>query len=237
MKTQISTAAAGPRSFAVADGTLEALKWSALVLMTGDHVNKYLLGDRVHLLFILGRLVMPIFAFVLAYNLARPGVLEAGAARRTAVRLLAVGVLSTPAFLALNTLLAGWWPLNIMFMLLVAVLAIALLHRGGAIGIAGAAFVAAIGGSSVEFWWPAVLLCVGFWLYARRPGASALVLIVASCAALWVINRNHWALAALPLVLLADKVTLRVPRIRWAFYAFYPLHLSVIWLLSRSFHG
>jgi hypothetical protein len=30
------------KPFHFSDGTLEALKWLGLILMTGDHVNKYL---------------------------------------------------------------------------------------------------------------------------------------------------------------------------------------------------
>jgi len=32
----------GHRPWAMADGSLEAIKWAALVLMVFDHVNKYL---------------------------------------------------------------------------------------------------------------------------------------------------------------------------------------------------
>ena len=60
----------------VSNGTIEGLKWVGLLLMTGDHVNKYLFAERLPGLSELGRLAMPIFGFVLAYNLARPGALE-----------------------------------------------------------------------------------------------------------------------------------------------------------------
>ncbi|MBK7549911.1 MAG: hypothetical protein IPI20_19875 [Rhodoferax sp.] len=68
------TRASGPLH--IDNGTLEALKWLALVLMTGDHVNKYVLADSLPGLFELGRLAMPLFMFVLAYNLARPGAFQ-----------------------------------------------------------------------------------------------------------------------------------------------------------------
>ena len=56
----------------VADGTLEALKGLALLLMSADHVNKYLLNGTVPALFDAGRLALPDFTFVLACNLGRP---------------------------------------------------------------------------------------------------------------------------------------------------------------------
>jgi len=101
----------------IANGTIEALKWLALVLMIGDHINKYLLNDTVAWLYDAGRLTMPLFVFVLAYNLARPGALESGAYRRTMIRLAVFGALASPAFLALGGLVNGWWPLNILFTL------------------------------------------------------------------------------------------------------------------------
>jgi hypothetical protein len=43
-----------------------------------------------------------------------------------------------------------------------------------------------------------------------------------------VVNGNAWSLAAIPIVLAASRVTLRLPRLKWAFYAFYPAHLLVL---------
>ena len=42
-------------------GSVETLKWLALVLMVLDHVNTYLLGGSVPWMFAAGRTVMPIF--------------------------------------------------------------------------------------------------------------------------------------------------------------------------------
>lgn len=58
----------------LSDGSIELLKWLALILMTGDHINKYLLDYSNDILFNMGRLVLPIFVFVLAYNLTRKGI-------------------------------------------------------------------------------------------------------------------------------------------------------------------
>ena len=60
-----------------------------------------------------------------------------------------------------------------------------------------------------------------------------LVLWIASLAALYVINRNLWAIAALPLIFAAGQVNIKVPRIRLGFYIYYPVHLAVLWVLER----
>ncbi|MBD4168411.1 conjugal transfer protein TraX, partial [Xanthomonas citri pv. citri] len=70
------------------------------------------------------------------------------------------------------------------------------LERGGMTNIVAACVIALLGGSSVEFWWPTILMGVAVWFYAKRPTATALVVAVLTCATLAVINRNFWALAA-----------------------------------------
>lgn len=215
------------------DGTLEALKWLGLFLMTLDHVNKYLLHSEAVLLFDPGRVVMPIFAIVLAYNLARPDAVDRAAYPRVMQRMAIAGVLATPPFIALGGLGWGWWPLNIMFTLLVAT-GVLYLSQGGKIGRVLAVGLFIIGGAFVEFWWPALAITVGAWSYFRRPSWTALLLALIGLAALFFINKNMWALAALPLFVLASRVDLPVPRLRWIFYAFYPLHLAGIWLLRNA---
>ncbi|VTU46193.1 conjugal transfer protein TrbP (plasmid) [Variovorax sp. SRS16] len=227
LQAAASPATAVPRLH-VADGTLEAIKWLALVLMTGDHVNKYLFNETLPYLFELGRLAAPLFAFVLAYNLARPGAMTRGAYQRTMRRLAVVGLLATPAFLALGGLLGGTYPLNIMFMLLASTAAMYLLERGEH---AAALTVIVIGGALVEFWWPAIGFAIAVWSFARSSTWRDLIFAFACCALLWVINRNFWALAALPLLGVLSRIDLAIPRVWWIFYAFYPAHLVALWLI------
>lgn len=227
-------AAPAPPRLAVADGTVEGLKWLALVLMTGDHVNKYLFNATLPVLFEIGRLALPIFVFVLAYNLARPGALERGVHSRAMSRLALFGALASVPFMALGNLYAGWWPLNVMFTLLVVTATVWLIERGGKLRLAAAGVVLVLGGSLVEFWWPAVIFGLAVWSYTRRPNWTAAVIGVLACAALQLINGNPWALAALPIFWLASRMDLRLPRLRWAFYIYYPLHLAALWLIRFS---
>jgi len=212
----------------VADGTLEALKWLGMVLMTVDHVNKYLFNGTSATAFAIGRLALPIFAFVLAYNLARPGVLAQGIYLRIAVRLLVFGLLATPPFIVLGGLIVGVYPLNTLFTLLVATGVIFLVDSSRTVA---AILVFAAGGVLVEFWWPALGLCVAMWLFARSPNWSNLLLVIACCAGLQVVNGNAWALAAFPIILSASYWKLTVRRWRWLFYAYYPAHLTALWVL------
>jgi TraX protein len=216
---------------AIPEGSLEALKWLALVLMTLDHVNKYLLHTTVPAMFNAGRLAMPLFAIVLAHNLARPDALATGSYRRVMTRLAIAGAVTTLPFVALGGLGWGWWPLNIMFTFLVATAAIALIDTGQTFKRIAAVGLLLIGGLFVEFWWPALAILMATWSYRKRPNWPALALGLAGLASLHWINHNDWALAALPLVLLAGRINLPLPKLRRVFYLFYPAHLAVIWLV------
>ena len=217
----------------LSSGTLEALKWLALLLMTIDHVNKHLLQASVPELFVAGRLALPLFGFVLGYNLARPGALANGVYSRTARRLALFGSIASVPFIALGGLGWGWWPFNIMATLLVATLCAWLIDVGGPARLALACTVFIVGGALVEFWWAGLAACLLAWAYCRWPSWVKLALWAGTLASLYIINRNLWALAALPLIFAAGQVKLAVPRGRLAFYVYYPAHLAVLWALAR----
>jgi len=212
----------------IPDGTLEALKWIALALMLLDHVNTFLYDRTLPGAYQAGRWVAPVFAFVLAYNLARPGALQRGAHQRTMKRLAVFGVLASPPFMAL---IDHWWPLNILFLLLTATAVIYGLERGDGAGIAIAGVSFCIGGLLAEYHYPGVAMVVAAWAYCRQPTGRHFAAWVLFTASLVLLNNNLWALTAVPTLLLATHIDLRVPRLRWAFYAFYPAHLAALWWL------
>ena len=220
----------------IANGTLEAIKWLALVLMTLDHINKYLFDHKLPVCFELGRLAMPLFVFVLAYNLARPGSLAAGAHWRTGKRLALYGSVASVPYIAQGTVLGGWWPLNIMFTLLAATAMYWLIEHGGRVQTTLAIAVFSLSGALVEYWWPALTLALACWFYCRHPSLNRLAVLVVATALLWLVNRNLWALAALPIMLAAPRITLPTPRIPYVFYVYYPAHLVVLWALAKFIH-
>lgn len=221
------------RPVEITDGTIEALKWLGLALMTLDHVNKYLWHDSQAWAFAAGRLTMPLFGFVLAYNLARPGSLASGLHSRVAVRIAAWGLVASAPFLALGGLVQGWWPLNIMFMLLAATVLVYLAERGGLARIAMAVAVFLVAGAFVEFFWYGLAFVVLSWAYCRTRAAWSLVGMVLAAFSLVMVNGNLWAMLVLPLLLAAPRLGLLVPRVRHLFYVYYPLHLAVL-LAIRS---
>ncbi|RYE72867.1 MAG: conjugal transfer protein TraX [Oxalobacteraceae bacterium] len=213
---------------AFSEASLNAAKWLALVLMIIDHSNKYIFGGSVHWMFALGRISMPLFAFTLGYNLARPGMLINGGYRRLSIRLAIFGLLATAPFIVVNKLAHGW-PLNMMFTLLVAVVTAWMLDTGKRVQSTAAWLVFAWAGALGEYWWPAISLSLCVWAYQRKPSGAPVLGFAVSLCALWFINGNFWALASVPVLWLLRYWPYMLPRAQWLFYSFYPLHLALFW--------
>lgn len=212
----------------ISNDALETLKWIGLLLMTADHVNKYLLNEASPALYALGRMVMPLFGFVLMVHLTRPGAFEAGVHLRVMKRMAIFALLATPAFVHL----VGWWPLNIMATLFLVTVLVWLLERGSWACRCTAAIAFLFGGAVVEFWWPALLCCLGAWAFLRRRNALRLMLGVLAVASLSIVNGNFAAMVAIPLIWSVCWLPMHMPRSRWVFYTFYPAHLSLITLIK-----
>ena len=183
------------RPLHIDNGTLEALKWLALVLMTGDHVNKYVFAETLPGLFELGRIAMPLFLLVLAYNLARADAFQAGVHQRMGIRLAAFGALATLPYIAVTGVLGGWWPLNMLFTMLLLTLICWLIDHSTAVHSLLAVVVFSLGGSLVEYWWPGLLLGLACWGYCKRASRFRLTLVMVATAALWpvITTTGRWS--------------------------------------------
>ncbi|KAB8191355.1 conjugal transfer protein TraX [Lysobacter maris] len=206
------------------DSSIEFAKWIAFALMLVDHVNAVFMDRQGGVAIeVLGRMAMPVFAFVLAYNLSRPSVNF----QRVLRRLLLFGLVSMPAHAFLFGVV-GPWPLNIMATFAVSVAVIMFLRSGDRLS-AIALFL--VGSCLVEYWHAGTGLVVAFWLFLQgsRLGFPA---IVAAFGALCLVNGNAWALFAFPLLHIVRLSPVAISRSRWAFWMAYPLHLSVLAVLT-----
>lgn len=61
-----------------------------------------------------------------------------------------------------------------------------------------------VGGSSVEFWWPALTLGISVWQYKKTAHMGLLIIAILSIAALKFINGNYWALASIPILMIVS---------------------------------
>lgn len=225
----------GPLGFQ--DGQLEALKWIALASMFLDHFGRHLLGwGQDTWVFALGRIAFPLFAVVLALNLARDGD-RARRSARTAVRLgLWCVVAVVPSVWArgepqtvnvLGTLALGaalcWaiaspahWAARGL-----AIVAVTAASWWVEFGLAGVFLVGAM------FLW-----CTQRQIEAALLAALPLLLTALQNASFGGVPALLGTLAGVPIALLVRQMPMRMPRLKLAFYLVYPVHLALIGALK-----
>ena len=197
----------------------ELLKWLAVILMTGDHVAKVIYGGYVPGLSEAGRVAFPLFALVMAYNLAQPGADVVKSIRRLGMW----GLIAQPV----HALAFGYWlPLNI---LLTFALCAVVVHAASSRRWVLLAFAAAILPLFVDYQWAGVGFVLSSWCVFKL---RQFWLLVPAFAGICWFNGNLWALAAIPVAVGLSHVAWPVPRGRWAFYGYYVAHLACIGLLA-----
>lgn len=204
-----------------AGGALTALKWLALVLMVVDHVEAFVLQREFDSQ--LGRLVFPIFACIIGYNLALPLVDR----RKVFMRLFVFGWLALPFH---ATLLGSPLPMNVLFTFAAAVAVVHAIEAGRG-DLALTVFM--LGGALVEYWWPGIGLVVAVWMMYSGGPRAGLVAAGWCVAALCVLQSSVVPLLGVALVYLVREWEPGLPRMKWAFYVFYPTHLAAFWWVLR----
>jgi hypothetical protein len=222
---------------ALSSGQQTFLKWLALALMFLDHANRTLWSFQPWV-YTLGRLAFPLFAFLIAYNIAIRG----AGARRYGLPLLVFGMVSqAPAMLALDRELL---PLNIFFTLLLGSSLLPFrrwLSRrlpegwlGQSLSWLATVYLMLVLSLSVEYGPLGVLLVPALSVFLKRPSVLAGVGVA---VLLMLVNGFHISSLAtwlvVPVICGVRKLPLSpLPRTKWLFYTFYPGHLMVLWLLA-----
>jgi len=208
-------------------GTLEFIKWFALLAMVLDHTATLVFHyEKFNWPYELGRLAFPLFAYVLGAKLGlqvkQNGTLGSSSAKRLWWWAL---ISMAPYYLATGRI----WPPDIFFTL--ALGATACLVSTRPLRLAPkvlAQLCIAMASLACDYMAPGVYLIVSVFAFYRRPAIGPALAILACCAGLVVLNGTLFTLLAIPVALLAHAVSIPLRPYRWFFYAFYPAHLGLL---------
>lgn len=215
------------------DGGIEALKWLALASMILDHINKYLFNYSIDYFFEIGRLAMPLFGFIFAYNMARDKKKKLSEYLLVFKRLTLYGLVATPFFISLGGVKYGWWPLNILFTFAISTLLMYWLASDFNKTMKTVLFFVtfSVGGAIVEFWWPALILIISSWAFFRYRNMIFYFGIALGLFGLCHINGNYFALLSIPFLISIASIDIRVPRMKRVFYHIYAAQFPIYFLI------
>lgn len=228
----------------ISNSSLTAMKLTGIAAMLADHFNAFINPDYNQTLFEVGRIAFPLFALVLGYNLAR---IPSAKIPRIMLRLLIFGIVATPIYIILGGGLQHWWPLNILFTLCLATIIVYLLslpayNRWAVTARMTALLLFTVIGGLVDYLWLGPALVIVVWrLFSGISAAESTilqVLLLGLFGLLCVMNDSLATLLALPIIYLTIVAcqNIRLPRMKWFFYWFYPGHLVALFLIRTAFY-
>lgn len=228
----------------ISNNSLTVMKLIGIAAMLIDHFNTFVNPEYNQILFEVGRIAFPLFALVLGYNLAR---IPSDKIPKIMLRLLMFGIVATPVYIILCGGLQHWWPLNILFTLCLATTIVYLLslpaHNRWAVTTRMTALLLfAVVGSLVDYLWLGPALVIVVWrLFSGISAAESTILqllLLGLFGLLCVMNDNLATLLALPIIYLAIVAcqNIRLPRMKWFFYWFYPGHLIMLFLIKTTLY-
>ncbi len=204
------------------------LKIIAVIAMLIDHVG-YTFFPEVMAFRAIGRIAFPIFAFLIA-----EGMLHTSNWKKYALRLLIFALIAEIPFdLFTSGNIIDWEHQNVLFTLLMGALTIVLFNTKHYVGYIGIGAIMALGEiANVDYALFGVLLVFVIYVLNRddaRWGAFG--------AAVWCLcygGMEYWGMIAALFLLRYNKERgLDFPALKYGFYAFYPAHLLVLYLLLK----
>ncbi|PVX23008.1 MAG: fimbrial assembly protein [Candidatus Bathyarchaeum sp.] len=218
------------------DSGRELLKWIAILTMTVDHVGAFLFPE-LEFLRLIGRVAFPLFAYLLILGMESTRNIQ-----HYFLRLFLFALLSqVPFFLAADH--GPFESLNIFFTLSFGLLFVYFFKKGSLI-----AFVPVILSFVLPFDYSiyGITLIGCMYILTKNTKFGAVLLVLLNSLFLIYWNTQFLSLFALPLILLYNngylntKITFSedftIPAWRkYFFYVYYPLHLTVIYLIKLYF--
>ena len=239
------------------NGDTGLLKLVAMLAMLCDHAGK-MLFPQYPVMRIIGRLAFPIYAYCLAVGcvytrnplnylkrivllalISQP--IYAVSMAHTVSAMYAVPFAEQPVQAALNFYLYSWAKPSILVTLALGLILIWTLRERQLIFTAAMFVFLWLVQGRLDYGMKGIVLMLLFYVFCSRRWLS--LPIVAAFMLWWGLDGGRYelfgvqfgiqmfALCALPLVYVHTRTDLRLPK--WMFYAFYPAHLALIFVLKR----
>ena len=212
---------------------LEGGKWLAILLMATSHLGMAIGGELTWPAFWIGRVCAPIFCFIIIARLAEKP------AERSLRYLVRLSAWSVPAQLPFSLWTAPFgFHFNVLVTLALGTGVIWVWVRGYRViaALLAAALLIPAGWFDLGLIAPAAML-IGYALLPRSPSLSALAISACYATALLYARPHDLLAPALCLltpaaIALCAPLSSRLVRLPgWAFYAFYPVHIGLIYLI------
>lgn len=203
------------------------LKIIAVMCMLLDHVGDVLF-PKVTILRIIGRISFPIFAYLIA-----EGMVHTSNWKKYMLRLLIFAIISEIPFdLMTSGKIIDWSNQNVLFTLFLGGATIALFKTQQTIGYIGAGIIILLGNTfGVDYGLAGILLVLVIYILNRddvRWGACGI--------AVWCLcfgGMEYWGMLSCLFILRYNKERgYNTPVLKYGFYAFYPIHMLVLYLVS-----
>jgi len=220
----------------------------AIILMTIDHIVIIFIGNE-NILRAIGRPAFPIFAFLLA-----EGFYKTKNRKNYFVRLLILAIVSEPIFdYVLHQKIPYWFQQNVIFTFLLAFCAMTLIEKINKDRIKTTIifFASMIVGflTMIDYSYIGIPMVLTFYLFKEKTKLNLIAQIsIITILSLLLGGQTLFTLgqikipdeilsllALIPIWLYTGKQGLYNQWIKYFYYAFYPAHLAIIYLVSRFF--
>lgn len=212
----------------------ELLKWIAIITMTVDHVGAVLYPE-VDVLRWIGRLSFPLFAYLLMLGLE-----NTRNVRNYFVRLFTFALISqVPFFLATDR--QPFEMLNIFFTLSFGLLFVHYFRKGSPVAFIPLLISLVV---SMDYGVYGIAMIGCMYLLLKNPKMGVISLVTLNALYVVQLSNQVFSLAAVPLIVLHQSGYLAITRInpdkrfriplwrKYFFYAYYPLHLALLYAIK-----